>query len=133
MRQVFADTFYYLALLNPHDDAHDAAVEFTAAFAGQMVTTDWIVTELADGLSATNARTALIPFVQGLFADGAVRIEPASRSLLDRGWLLYRRRADKAWSLTDCISFVVMRDLKLTEALTGDQHFEQAGFKAVLK
>jgi predicted nucleic acid-binding protein len=95
MRQVFADTFYYLALLNPHDDAHGRAVEFTAGLAGKMVTIDRIVMELADALSPAHTRSAAIRFIQSLFADRAVQIEPASRGLLDRGWQLYRRRPDK--------------------------------------
>jgi len=62
-----------------------------------------------------------------------VRIIPPSADLFERGVELYRQRSDKDWSLTDCISFVVMADEKITEALTGDRHFEQAGFYALLK
>lgn len=133
MTRVFADTFYYLALLNPVDEAHEKATEFTTGFAGSMVTTDWVVTELADGLARTRTRHALIELIDSLRMDSAVRIVPAGRRLLDRGWDLYRRRPDKEWSLTDCISFVVMRQMKLRAALTADQHFEQAGFHALLK
>jgi predicted nucleic acid-binding protein len=57
----------------------------------------------------------------------------ASETLFERGVELYSKRLDKNWSLTDCISFVVMQDLGITEALTGDQHFEQAGFRALFK
>lgn len=57
---------------------------------------------------------------------------PASRALLEEGISLYAARPDKDWSVTDCISFVVMRDEGMTHALTGDRHFEQAGFKALL-
>ena len=60
-------------------------------------------------------------------------IIPASRELLDEGLNLYEDRPDKEWSLTDCISFVVMQREGLTEALTGDKHFEQAGFVSLLK
>jgi len=60
-------------------------------------------------------------------------VHPLSEALLARGMALYRQRPDKAWSLTDCISFVVMGDERLTEALTGDHHFEQAGFAPLLK
>jgi hypothetical protein len=58
---------------------------------------------------------------------------PASRELFDSGWALYQDRPDKDWSLTDCISFVAMRERGIIEALTGDHHFEQAGFRALLK
>ena len=53
--------------------------------------------------------------------------------MFQRGLRLYEERPDKEWSLTDCLSFVVMKDENLREALTGDQHFEQAGFIALLK
>jgi predicted nucleic acid-binding protein len=62
----------------------------------------------------------------------AIRVVHASRALLEEGISLYGARADKEWSLTDCISFVVMRDEGIIQALTGDHHFEQAGFKALL-
>jgi len=45
---------------------------------------------------------------------------------------LFRNRPDKAWSLADCTSFVVMADHHLAEALTCDPHFAQAGFRALL-
>jgi len=64
--------------------------------------------------------------------DPAFRVVRATTELIERGKELYRRRPDKEWPLTDCISFVVMQDEGLTEALTGDHHFEQAGFKALL-
>lgn len=133
MTRVFADTFYYLALLSPDDEAHERAAEFTDAFSGTMVTTDWVLTELADGLSRARTRKTAIEFIESLRTDPAVRIVPASRPLLQRGWDLYRRRLDKDWSLTDCISFVVMLERGIADALTGDHHFEQAGFRALLR
>lgn len=61
------------------------------------------------------------------------QILPASSELLQRGLALYQARPDKEWQLSDCISFIVMEQEGLTEALTGDRHFEQAGFQALLK
>ena len=133
MRRVFADTFYYLALLNSSDDSHRQTTEFTRSFSGLITSTDWIVTELANTLSGLSTRQRVIEFVIALRADPGMRIVPASRVLLDKGWDLYHRRPDKAWSLTDCISFVVMRDEKLTDAFTLDRHFEQAGFRLIFK
>ena len=120
-------------MLSPVDETHERATEFTAGFNGTMVTTDWVLTELADGLSRARTRRTLIRLVDCLRIDPAVRIVPASRRLLERGWELYRRRPDKEWSLTDCVSFIVMKDGAMADALTGDQHFEQAGFLALLK
>jgi predicted nucleic acid-binding protein len=133
MTPVFADTFYYLALLNADDDQHERAAALTASLAGRIVTTDWVVTELADGLCRANTRGLLTRFVRDLFADPDVTIIPADRPLWEKRLDLYERRPDKEWSLTDCISFVVMEREGITEALTADHHFEQAGFIALLK
>ena len=64
--------------------------------------------------------------------DSRVEIVRLTPELLERGVTLFRSRADKNWPLTDCISFVVMEHHGLSEALTADRHFEQAGFKALL-
>jgi uncharacterized protein len=130
---VFADTFYYLALLNAADDARARAVVMTRAFAGRMVTIDWVLTELADGLSRAATRKPLAQFLRGLLDDPEMTIVPANRTLFERGFQLYCEREDKNWSLTDCVSFVVMTEQGITDALTADHHFEQAGFMALLK
>ncbi len=83
------------------------------------------------GTTARN-RAAFIKLFNVLRSHDLVEVVSGD-DWLERGVDLYARRPDKAWSLTDCISFVVMADRKLTEALTGDHHFEQAGFLALLK
>jgi hypothetical protein len=70
-------------------------------------------------------------FVQDHRVNRNVTIIPADRAMLDRGLRLYSQRPDKDWSLTDCVSFVAMQDARVTDALTGDHHFEQAGFRAL--
>jgi predicted nucleic acid-binding protein len=130
---VFADTYYYLALLNADDDDHARVAEWTARFAGRIVTTDWVLTELADGLSRGAGRAIVGAFVRDLLGDEAVTVVPAERTLFDRGLDLYEKRPDKSWSLTDCTSFVVMEREKISQALTADHHFEQAGFVVLLK
>jgi predicted nucleic acid-binding protein len=133
MRRAFADTSYYLSLLNSSDDSHRQAVAFTESFTGRIITTDWIIIELANTLSGLSNRKTLIQFVNKMRADPGIRIVPASIPLFERGWSLYQRRADKAWSLTDCISFIVTQEEKLADALTRDHHFEQAGFRILFK
>ncbi len=134
MRTVFADTFYFLALLNPSDQAHGKAVAFTSSNAVRMVTTDWVLTELADGLARSRrGRTEFLGTLADLQADADVTIVPCDHALMGEGVQLYAQRADKEWSLTDCISFVVMTKEGITDGLTGDHHFEQAGFVALLK
>lgn len=133
MTAVFADTFYYLALLNRRDDAHSRVVDLTRRLNGRIVTTDGVLTELADGLSRSSTRGTAADFIKRLRANPLVSVVAGERDLFDRGLDLYIRREDKNWSLTDCISFVVMRDRGLSQALTADHHFEQAGFVALLK
>jgi predicted nucleic acid-binding protein len=128
-----ADTAFYLALLNRDDALNARAVEVTGGFSGHFVTTAWVVTELADALSRARFRATVVSFILDLRMDRRVTIEPPSEDLLDRGFKLYGQRFDKDWSLTDCISFVVMEEHNLTDALTADHHFEQTGFNILLK
>ena len=133
MRSRFGDTFYFLALLNPKDGAHVRAVALASRMTERLVTTTWVLTELGDALAAPSNRPAFSELLGLLRSDPDVEIVPETANLFDRGVDLYTRRLDKAWSLTDCISFVVMTERGIVEALTGDHHFEQAGFRALLK
>jgi predicted nucleic acid-binding protein len=133
MTLTFADSFYYFALLNRTDAAHRRAVEATLRIEGRILTTDWILTELGDGMAAPNSRAAFLRTVAELRADPEVSIVRFDSELFEAGLQLFAARADKDWSLTDCISFVVMQRHGITDALTGDHHFEQAGFRALLK
>jgi predicted nucleic acid-binding protein len=128
---VFGDTFYFLAFLNEKDDQQKRAAALTNSLRGQSVTTAWVMTELADGLADTPGRSLFRPFLAQFQSDPRGVVIPFSQELFERGADLYDHRPDKEWSLTDCISFVVMTDHNITEALTGDHHFEQAGFVAL--
>ena len=132
MTQHFADTFYFLALRNRRDAAHSQAVELTALHPWRsLVTTGWVLTEVADALAAPANRQGFIDLLSLLRSEGATVVSFDDELYL-RGIDLYGRRPDKAWSLTDCVSFVVMEERGIREALTGDRHFEQAGFVALL-
>jgi uncharacterized protein len=134
MKKVLADTFYFFAFLNEDDAAHARADAFTATFTGEYITTGWVLTELADGLARPcQQRGLLAEVLKDLRGNPRVRMIPTTDSLLNEGIDLYVRRQDKEWSLTDCISFVVMQREGITDALTGDHHLEQAGFRALLK
>jgi uncharacterized protein len=133
MRTVFADSFYFLALWNAKDRGHANALAFTRDYHEAMLTTDWVVVELADALARPPNRERFLRLFRILQQQPELNIIPASRSLLQAGLNLYENRRDKSWSLTDCISFVVMQRESITDALTGDKHFEQAGFVALLK
>ncbi len=129
----FADAFYFLALLNSGDAAHAAAFHLANAGGMRMVTTAWVLCEVADAMAAPANRPLFLRLIEGFRTLGSVEVVAPDPDLFDRGLDLYARRPDKGWSLTDCISFVVMTDRGLTDALTGDHHFEQAGFRALLR
>jgi predicted nucleic acid-binding protein len=132
MKSVFADTFYFLALLNERDAAHQRAVALSRSAGLSLVTTEFVLLELADALCKPSQREEVLTLWSVVESDSAFRLVHANPELIERGRTLYRERADKEWPLTDCISFVVMRDHSVSEALTADHHFEQAGFKALL-
>jgi len=134
MTTVFADTYYFLALVNAKDAGHARAVAFTKAFTGRMVTTAWVLTEMADALaSSALGRAEFVAAWNDLHIDPDAQVIGCDDQLLAAGIQLYSQRPDKEWSLTDCVSFVVMLRDGITEALTKDRHFEQAGFVALLK
>ena len=132
MKPIFADTVYFFALLNPRDRLFQRATRLSAESARPLVTTAWILAEVADGLCYRTTRLAVVRLCRVLESAADVEIVPPSPELFSRGLELYGSRPDKDWSLTDCISFVVMEERGLTDALTSDHHFEQAGFDALL-
>ena len=121
------------ALLDANDSAHDRAVIATRELNSSTVTTAWVLLELANALSASRHRIVFARFLDLLRTNPHVVIYEAEKEFFDLGVEMYRDREDKQWSLTDCISFVVMRREDLSEALTGDRNFEQAGFRALLR
>lgn len=133
MSDLFADSAFYIAAVNPRDGLHGMATAFLENMEGRLVTTDFVLVEVGNWLSKSRDRAVFVELVQRLRADASVIIVEADRAIFDAGFNLYSQRPDKDWSLTDCISFVVMNRLRLTEALTADRHFEQAGFKVLLK
>lgn len=132
-RACFVDTFALLAMLSPSDARHRQAMAWFNASRRPLVITEWILTELADGLCAARTRGTAVNVERRFRADTRVTIVESSADLFRRGLEFYADRSDQDWSLTDCISFVVMNDRGLTEAITADHHFEQAGFIALLK
>ena len=92
-----------------------------------------MLTEVADGLSAPRFRAAFGRLLDLIRSEDHLIVVPAEQELFEKGVALYLNRPDKEWSLTDCISFAVMREQGITEALTGDHHFEQAGFIALMR
>lgn len=133
MSALFADTSYYLAIVNADDIDRQLAMQWSDRWRGRVVLKDYILMELGNALSSISRRHHLVPLVESLKANRKVELIPANEELFERGLELFGQRPDKDWSLTDCISFVVMQDYGLTDALTTDHHFEQAGFRALLR
>ena len=133
MTPVFADASYYVALLSPRDQHHQDAVKISGELRRPIVLTEFVLVEVSNALASTESRGRAVALWVHLRSDPTVTIVPASSALIAQGLDLYARRSDKAWSLTDCISMVVMQQRGLTEALTPDHHFEQAGFVALLR
>jgi len=133
MKPVFADTSYYVALLGRNDAHHQRAVDWSERLLGRIVVTEYVIVELGSALAGLPDRHLYVPFIQELFADPNCVVVPASAALLRQGLELFSARLDKEWSLVDCISMVVMRQRRLLDVLTTDQHFVQAGFRALLR
>ena len=133
MARCFADTSYYIAPVNPDDETHELALNLTSEFEGEIVTTGWVLNELANHLVRPPNRALFLDMLAQMRADPSVTIVPMTQETFDRGLALYAERLDKSWSVTDCISFLVMEELTIADALTSDHHFEQAGFKVLLK
>jgi uncharacterized protein len=132
MTRAFADSFYFVARLNRADPAHQRASQLISRLRRHLITTEWVLAEVADALCHPRHRETVARFLDMLTNDSTITIIPATHDLFCEGLFLYARRHDKDWPLTDCISFVVMEDEGIHEALTADQHFEQAGFTTLL-
>ena len=132
---VFVDTAAWLALISRRDTLHRPAQQVMSDLRRQrarLVTTEFILLEVANALSAPGICLQAVSLIEGLRSLSTVRVVPADSALLADGLTLYRQRSDKEWSLTDCTSFVVMQREQLTQAFTSDHHFEQAGFVKLL-
>jgi len=131
---IFVDTSYLWALIDKRDRLHSRAAAWQIIVNESLVTTEYVLWEMINGFSAPADR----PFAHAALDE--IRTSPldwivaeASPSIFDKGIALHRQHSDKEWSLTDCISFIVMRERGITRALMHDHHFEQAGFEALLR
>ena len=135
MRSVFADAFHYLAVLLPTDDLHASAMRVARSLDdAHVVTTDPVLTEVLAYVSERGpvARTKAVAMIDALRDDAAVTIVRQTPELFDAGLNLYRRRTDKGYSLTDCMSMIVCQQFDVRDVLTHDRHFEQEGFTILL-
>lgn len=129
---VFADTFFFLAMLDSSDPAHNQAQEQAARPWKEIVTTEFVLMELGNALSRVGDRDAFLEVLALVRSTAVYRIIPAGPQAFSRAVEHFRSRMDKDWSLTDCSSMCVMRELGLKQILTGDHHFTQAGLEILL-
>jgi uncharacterized protein len=129
---IFVDTLFITALINQRDTYHKEAMRLAKQLANQpLLTTDAVLLEVGNALSRHYKLQAIEIIEQFIDADD-VNIIPLSPVLFEQAFLLYKTYQDKSWGLVDCISFVVMRKYGVTQALTIDQHFTQAGFQVLM-
>ena len=136
MPEVFADTGYWIALLNERDGLHARARELSERFsAANIVTTEMVLTELLNYASGggRQRRRLAADAVRDWMADANIEVVPQTSIQFQAALERYRARLDHSWSVVDCSSFIVMETRQIQEALAFDRHFEQAGFIALLR
>ncbi len=131
--RLLIDTVFIQALLNRNDQYHEHAKAILPRVraAVEAWVTEAVLIEVANGLSCLN-REGAARFINQCYRTANIRVVTVDTPLLERALALYRARSDKEWGLTDCISMVVMQEQELTEAVTADHHFIQAGYRVSL-
>ena len=134
--KIFLDTAYAVAVLIEQDQHHAKARKLAVQIKEEkprLVTTRSVLIEIGNFLAKTRRLAEGIAFLEQIERDPAAEIIAVDDKLYHEAFKLFKERQDKEWGLTDCISFVVMQKEGMTEALTSDRHFEQAGFNALLR
>jgi predicted nucleic acid-binding protein len=132
MKSVFVDTSFIIALYNKDDECHRNAIAILPKIKGcPLVLTQAIILEIGNAFSSNKRKSAGVKIIKWIESSGEFQIIPYDKDLHKKAFQLYASRIDKDWSLTDCISFVVMKDYGIEHALATDRHFAQAGFKCV--
>jgi hypothetical protein len=136
MKQIFLDTFYLKALADRGDNAHRLAISMVARLGNfRGVTSEMVLTELLNALCSRGEflRKSAIRLTHDLRNDSKTIIIPQTSEQFQQAFDFYQRRLDKGYSLTDCASMQIMRQLEINEILTFDKHFQQEGFSALLR
>jgi predicted nucleic acid-binding protein len=136
MKSVFADADYWIALLNPRETLHERARQVSAQLGPvRFVTTEMVLVEVLNflGSRGETIRAKASQAIRGLRDNPNVTVVPQTSAQFAEASTFYQNHRDKDWSVTDCASFLVMREVGIDEALTHDQHFQQAGFTALLR
>jgi uncharacterized protein len=136
MKTVFADTGYWIALLDPQDTLHQNAVSLSVSLAqDQICIGEMVLTEVLNHFSKRGVflKQIVVALIQSIQDNPAIEVIPRTSELFHNAFELYSQRLDQAWSHTDCASFGMTQQRNILEALAYDRHFEQAGFVALLR
>jgi uncharacterized protein len=133
VNKIFVDTLFVVALINQRDQYHQLASELADSLETHpLITTDAVLLEIGNAL-ARNYKDEAVEIIEHFLASDEVEIVRLTPELFAEAFALYKTHQDKTWGLVDCISFVVMKQAGVTQALTFDQHFVQAGFQALMR
>ncbi|MBN4001304.1 MAG: type II toxin-antitoxin system VapC family toxin [Nostoc sp. LPT] len=133
INKIFVDTLFVVALINQRDQYHQRASELADSLETQLlITTDAVLLEIGNAL-ARNYKNEAVEIIEHFFGSDEVEIVRLTPELFAQAFTVYKTHQDKAWGLVDCISFVVMKQAEVSQALTFDQHFVQAGFQALMR
>jgi len=128
---LFVDAAYVIALINERDRYHAQAKRLARRYRDQpLLISEGVLLEIGNAL-AGRFRLRAAQIIEQILASSQVEVIYTSPQLLMSAIALYKQVADKQWGLVDCISFVIMRERGVSEALTADHHFVQAGFRAL--
>ena len=131
--RILIDTSFVVALVNNKDEDHEKAIRLSIEVDGKpTLITDAVLLEIGNALSR-RYKLECIEAIEGFLASFDVEIVRLDETLFDKAFELYKTQTDKTYGLVDCISFVVMREHGITDALTHDRHFVQAGFRALMR
>jgi uncharacterized protein len=131
MKTYFADTSYWLALELSNDQNHQTALMHWLTLVKtsfQIVTTSYIFDETVTYLNSRNHHEKAVEVGENILLSPTIELIHVDENLFFEGWTMFQKYQDKQYSLTDCISFVVMKQSEIETALTFDKHFIQAGF-----
>ena len=134
--ELFLDTSFSIGLVSPRDQIHKKAVDWSEKIEDlkiPVVTTQAVLLEIGNALSKSSFRKVGIGLLENLENDPDTTIVSLTDEIYNKAFELFRNRPDKEWGLVDCISFVVMREREIEAALTADEHYVQAGFRALLR
>ena len=133
MIRTFIDTFYVVALVNVRDDYYEKANELVEIYdKASLLVTDAVLLEIGNSLARDHKPQAIAIFDE-FFASEDIEIIRLDETIFAKAFELYRTQNDKTYGMVDCISFIVMREHGITDALTHDKHFVQAGFRALMR